>query len=197
MTSEIQEHDKENEYRKEFMLRMYSAFWDCVSRAEDSAWKIMAAYVALFAGLYFFYQIIGAAAVATIFIVFSYTAIAFALRANAWFVRNMGLISNLEKEFLNKEDYEVLIPRFFADKPRFLNWEVWNIQVISYSSICVAFLFYVFPKIDICEHRIIVATFFALGLLLTIICGWHYYNQQRDFCQHAPGKEPVSVAKRT
>jgi hypothetical protein len=43
-----------SDYRKEFMLRTYSAFWDCVSRAEDSAWKIVAAYVALFAGLSFF-----------------------------------------------------------------------------------------------------------------------------------------------
>jgi len=100
---------------------MYSAFWECVSRAEDSAWKIVAAYVALFAGLYFFYPVIGLGGVATIFIIFSYTAIAFALRANVWFLRNMGLISNLEREFLNKEDYEILIPHFFADKLHFLN----------------------------------------------------------------------------
>jgi len=178
-----------SDYRKEFMLKMYSAFWDCVSRAEDSAWKIVAAYVALFAGLYFFYQVIGPGGVATIFIIFSYTAIAFALRANAWFVRNMALISNLEREFLNKEDYEILIPRFFADKLRFLNCEVWIIQAVSYFSVCVAFLFYIFPKIDVCEHIIIVSVVFATGLLLTIACGWHYYNEFKKFCLHAPGKK--------
>jgi hypothetical protein len=196
MKSETQKPD-EKEYRKEFMLGMYSAFWDCVSRAEDSAWKMMAAYVALFASLYFFYPIIGPAATATIFIVFSFTAITLALQANAWFVRNMGLISNLEKEFLEKEDYEILIPRFFASKLGFLNWEVYSIQAISYFSLCVAFLFYVFPKIDICGYRIIVATVFVLGLLLTIVFGWHCYNEFRNFCQHAPGKETASVAKKT
>jgi hypothetical protein len=178
-----------SDYEKEFKLKMYSAFWDCVSRAEDSAWKMVAAYVALFVGLHFFYDVIGPAGVATIFIVFSYTAIALALRANSWFVRNMGLISNLEKEFLNKEDYERLIPGFFADKLSFLNLEICFIQVVSYFSICIAFLCYIFPKIDVCDHQILVSVVFTTGLLLMIFCGWRYYKEFKNFCLHAPGKK--------
>lgn len=185
-----------SDYRKEFMLRMYSAFWDCVSRAEDSAWKIMAAYVALFAGLSFFYQAIGPAGAATIFTIFSYTTIGFALRANAWFLRNMGLISNLEREFLTKEDYEVLVPHFFAKKLHFVNREIWIMQAVSSFLVCVAFLFYIFPKIDICEHRIIVLIVFTLGLFVTIVCGWHYSNEFRQFCLHAPGEELDKIVKK-
>lgn len=178
-----------SDYRKEFKLKMYSAFWDCVSRAEDSAWKMVAAYVALFVGLHFFYEVIGPAGVAIIFIVFSYTAIVFALRANTWYLRNMGLISNLEREFLKKEDYGTLIPHFFADKLRFLNWEIWIIQAVSYFLVCVAFLSCVFPKIDVCEQQILVSVVFATGLLLTIFCGWRYYREFKNFCSHAPGKK--------
>lgn len=177
--------------REQFLLQMYSAFWDCISRAEDSAWKVIAAYIALFVGLHFLYQIIGPAGVATIFIIFSFTAVVFALRANLWFIRNMGLISNLEKEFLRKEDYEVLIPKSFAEnvKMPFLNWEIWIIQAISYFGICIAFLLYIFPKIEICEHKIIVSSVFAASLLFTIFCGWHYQKELRDFSKHAPGRK--------
>ena len=176
--------------RKQFMLQMYSAFWDCVSRAEDSAWKMIAAYVALFAGMYFLYQIVAPGGVATIFIIFSFVAIILSLRANTWFLRNLGLISNLEKEFLDKEDYEILIPRFFADpQTQFFNWEIWMVQAVSYFGVCVAFLFYIFPKIDVCEHRMVVAVVFTIGLLLTIICGLKYYNENKQFFAHAPGKQ--------
>lgn len=176
--------------RKEFMLHMYSAFWDCVSRAEDSAWKMIAAYVALFAGMYFLHGIIGPGGVASIFIIFSFVAIVLSLRGNAWFLRNMGLISNLEKEFLDREDYEILVPRFFANpQSRFLNWEIWMVQAVSYFGVCIAFLFYIVPKIDVCEHKIVVAIIFTAGLLLTMICGRHYYNELKQFFAHAPGKQ--------
>jgi hypothetical protein len=177
--------------RKEFMLRMYSAFWDCVSRAEDSAWKITAAYVALFAGLYFFLPVIGAAGVAVIFTVFSFTAVMFALRSNVWFLRNMGLIGNLEREFLDKDDYEVLMPRFFADNTKipFLNREIWMVQAVSYFAISVAFLVYIFPKIELCEQKIGVAVVFTACLILTAILGWRSHEELAAFTQHAPGKK--------
>jgi len=176
--------------RKDFMLHMYSAFWDCISRAEDSAWKIIAAYVALFVGISYLYQILGPAGVATVFIIFSFAAVALALRANTWFLRNLGLISNLEKEFLKKIDYGTLVPGSFAEHKelKFFNREIWIAQAVAFLGICVAFLFFVFPKIAIFEERIVVSVVFAISVVLTAVYGWYHYSEFRRFMQGAPGK---------
>jgi hypothetical protein len=92
---------------------MYGEYWDNISRAEDNAWKIFASYTALFAGLALIHPIIGDFGFLLLILIFSSVAIAIALRANLWYVRNLGLISNLEQEFLEEGDYGIIVPRPF------------------------------------------------------------------------------------
>ena len=40
-----------SEKRDRFLLHGYDAFWNNVSRSEDTAWKMIAAYSALIAGV--------------------------------------------------------------------------------------------------------------------------------------------------
>ncbi|MEM2112069.1 MAG: hypothetical protein QXX08_09380, partial [Candidatus Bathyarchaeia archaeon] len=120
------------------LLRMYSEYWDNVTRAEDNAWKIFASYTALFAGLSLALPVIGNLGFLALLLIFSFVAIAIALRANLWFVRNLGLISNIEQEFLEKEDYGTIVPCWFRKKTGFLNNEIWWIHIITYITVALS-----------------------------------------------------------
>jgi hypothetical protein len=75
---------------------MYSTFWDNVSRYDDAAWKMMASYAALIAAIFFVYDKIGALWAGASLMTFSFIGLLLNIKHNWWFVRNMGLISNLQ-----------------------------------------------------------------------------------------------------
>ena len=181
------EHDK---YRNELMLKMYSSFWDNVARAEDSAWKMFAAYIGVFAALHFFSSLIGVIGVLVVFILFSSMAVSLMIRANLWYARNLGLISNLEKEFLNKEDYGRLIPRYFGKKPRFLNKEIYNIQGLTYYFINIGVILLLWSKLDPSGQQVVLSLLgicTALILFYGVILCW--YRDYRKFVVAAKGKD--------
>jgi len=183
----LAEHEK---YRIEFMLKMYAHFWDNISRAEDSAWKMFAAYTGIFVGLQFFSSIIGLFGVATLFTLFSFMAVLLMIRANLWYSRNLGLISNLEKEFLDKGDYGRLVPYYFQKKPRFLNKEIFNIQGLMYYLINVGVIALLWSKLDLLHQQIVVLILVICTILLLVygmVFCWH--KDFKKFLAEAKGKE--------
>ena len=56
-----------------------------MSRADESVWKIMAAYAALYAGISFAIDVIGVFTFLVIVIIFSLLVAAIALNENLWF----------------------------------------------------------------------------------------------------------------
>ncbi|MEM2506497.1 MAG: hypothetical protein QXF61_05585 [Nitrososphaeria archaeon] len=109
---------------------MYGEYWDNISRAEDNA-----SYTALFAGLALIHLIIGDFGFLAMILIFSSVSIVIALRANLWYVRNLGLISNIEQEFLEKGDYGIIVPNSFLKKPSFINNEIWWIHIVTYLTV--------------------------------------------------------------
>ena len=183
--------------RKKFVLHMYTVFWDNISHAFDSAWKVMAAYAALFAGLSFAYQFFGAAIVLGVLIPFSFVSVALALNANLWFVRNIALISNIEREFLYDDDYGKLFPEGWKE-PRptgFFNDEIWWVHITVYSSICFVSTVFMFPMIDDCAHQAGIIILFITSFLGTFFYGVHEYYRFKGFEKKAPGRTPQKRAK--
>ena len=68
--------------REEFLLHMYDAFWDNVSRAENSSWTMLAVYGALIAGVGLAQSIITPTGVAFILVVFGYVGSCLSASAN-------------------------------------------------------------------------------------------------------------------
>lgn len=181
---------EDEKYRKEFILRMYARFWDNVARAEDSAWRMFAAYIGIFAALYFFSSLIGVFGVLVVFLIFSSMAVLLMIRANLWYARNLGLISNIEKEFLYKDDYGRLLPFYFKKKPIFLNKEIYNIQAVSYYFIYIGVLLTLWSELNpSCQQVILflLAICTALIFIYGIVCCW--YLDYRRFIVEAKGKD--------
>jgi hypothetical protein len=176
-----------DEDRIKFLLQMHNSYWNNISRAEDACWKMMAAYTALIAGLSLSVPVIGYIGFLEIFIPFSFMSIAIFLNANLWFLRNIGLISNLEKEFLRNVDYNYLIPKRWSKKYSFLNSEPWWVFISAYFFVCLLITLLMFQKID-CTEKISIGFLFLICLSLIILYGKKMRDRYERFKIEAPGK---------
>ena len=175
------------ENRIKFLLQMHETYWNNISRAEDACWKMIAAYTALIAGLSFSIPVIEYFGFLAVFIPFSFLSIAISLNANLWFVRNIGLISNLEKEFLKDEDYDYLIPKRWAEKLPFINDEPWCVFTFVYFLVCLLVTGFMFQKLN-CTEQVIIGSLFSVCLLVTICYGKRMKYRYERFKKNAPGK---------
>lgn len=179
--------------RKRFLLEFYQVCWNNVTRAEEAAWKMFAAYTAIFAGLAFASGTIGIAGFLSVLSIFSFLAIALSLNANLWFVRNIGLVSNLEKEFLRESDYGVLVPKSYKEKIPFFSFgvfEAWWVLIVAYFSISLTVLIVLFPQISDCNQKLLVLAIYLVSLFLTILYGIFLNLRHKKFVKGAPGKQP-------
>lgn len=187
----------EDSDRIKFLLEFYQACWNNVTRAEEAAWKMFAAYTAVFAGLALASGTIGIAGFLSILTIFSFLAIALSLNANLWFVRNIGLISNLEMEFLREPDYGVLVPRSYKKKIPFFSFrvfEAWWILVVAYFSISLTVLLALFPQLSSCGEKILVLTIYLVSAFLTALYGLLLSLRHKKFENGAPGRSPRNQA---
>jgi hypothetical protein len=173
--------------RDSFLLEMYQASWDNVSRNEDAIWKVFAAYAALFAGLAIASKEIDLFTFLLFVIVFGLFGAIFSQHANLWFLRNMGMISNLEKEFLVNGDYGVLVPAEYKDKLRYWNLELWSIMTILFLSIDVLSIAFLSPKMT-CGQILSCSILFVAGLVIVIAYASLLWVKFHEFKEKAPGK---------
>jgi hypothetical protein len=177
--------------RKDFLLQFYDASWDNVTRADDAAWKMFAAYAAVFAGLAVAFSAIGVVGFLSIMTIFSFLAIALALNGNLWFVRNIGQISNIEAEFLLQTDYGVIVPKKYRHKVSFFSlehFEAWWVLIFGYFAINIALLAVLLPQIKDCVDIEYVLSVYTLSLILTVIYGVLLDRRHKRFMKNAPGR---------
>lgn len=181
--------------REEFLLKMYETTWANVTRAEDAIWKGMTAYTAIFAGLSLASSVVGIWGFLILIVVFGLFGMALSLNANLWFVRNIGMISNLEKEFLGEDDYDRLIPAVWKGKVPFLNDEIWTIMTGFFFVVTLAAVSSIGSRLAIHE---IVITFlvFASGLVAVAMYGVWLCGRHTSFIAAAPGGYPKEATKR-
>ena len=169
-------------------MKMYESYWNNINRAEDSLWKIFAAYTALFAGLGLAIDFIGNFGFLFIMTIFSFAGMISALVSNSWFTRNMGLIANIEKELLAESDFDNIMPKVWTTgKVSFLNRENWWIIIALFGAVIIGI------------HVILLDTLpeegFGIQIILDVIgfvfvgIYWGYLSRaHKNFVDSAPGK---------
>lgn len=126
---------------------MYDVFWSNISRAEDAAWKMIAAYSALIAGAAIARPLLTPAGAA--FAIIAFGCIGSCLMANSmlWYSRNITLIGKIESNFLNKDDYGHLIPLRWKEKIPFWTTETYT-----------TLLFFAYPLVAIFTSVLMLGT---------------------------------------
>src|SRR5215831_1382050 len=167
--------DDDRQNRTQFLLKMYEAAWGNITRTDDVIWKLYTAYTTLVIGTVVlsekqlaipFYGV-----VATLFITF--VATTHSLSVNAWFLRNIVIISNLEASFLNAADYGTLIPPRWHPRDRRDNLPFWNQELpallaILYPSSAVLVVWGYWKRMTPAEQK----WSFLLGVILLLFVCW-------------------------
>jgi hypothetical protein len=167
-----------NERRDRFLLSMYDTFWSNINRANDTAWKVFAAYAALFAGLTLARTIIGTLVVGVVIITFSLLAAALSFNSNLWFVRNVALISRIEEQFLDPTDYGKIVPPSWRRKePSFASTEVWWVLAAVYILITLLTAAVLFVSISPVE-QVMLGVYLTISLVAT---GRYERSQERKY----------------
>lgn len=174
--------------RKDFLIKMYESSWNNVNRAEDSLWKIFAAYTALFAGLGLAIDAIGNFGFLFVMTIFSFAGIFSSLTANGWFVRNMGIISNIEKEFLKFNENEVIPKEWMENKVPFFKMENWWIIVALFFIIIIAIHVIMIDKILEQDYGALIVLD-ILGVIFVTMYGIYLQMKHSDFVENAKGKD--------
>jgi hypothetical protein len=174
---------------------MYEVFWSNISRAEDTAWKMMASYTALFAGLSLAITYITVFGFVSIIIVFSFLAVAICLNANLWFVRNIGIISSIEKEMLLESDLDKIIPKSWVErKLPYFSWgaiEIWWVFVPVFVIVPLITLALSYHLLNSCE-QIATDALFVGDLVLTAAYGIGLRGRHLKYLKRVSGSKQAN-----
>ncbi|MDQ3816066.1 MAG: hypothetical protein M3362_00050 [Acidobacteriota bacterium] len=130
------EEQKEKD-RKEFLFKMYEQTWGNINRHLTIIWQSIAALIASVAVLGLVEKNIVPIDIAVGAIVLvSIWLIANLYDANTWYNRNLLIISNIEKQFLDPDDARE-IHYFFKERPRD-NSLVDHLQIQSHFGVVIA-----------------------------------------------------------
>jgi len=183
--------------REDFLIEMYRSFWENVTRSERNMWQMISFYIAIITAIFIAMKgehldIFGGS---LILILFSYWTIYITLTAHLWICRNMGLISNIEKEFLKKNDYGKIFPTSFKRKLTLFR------HPLAYFYICEGLILLTaliaagngviqVGKVECMTWKcIIIILSWILGFLIAIIQLKHHLRKHKEFIEEAPGKE--------
>jgi hypothetical protein len=109
----------ESDRRDEFLKQMYSEMWNNINRHLTVTWQavgVLAGAFAVFFGLAE-RQAISIDIAAAVMVLIAAWQLCHVYDANTWFNRNLGIISNIERQFLTKRD-EKEIEFYFTEEPR-------------------------------------------------------------------------------
>jgi WD40 repeat protein len=120
----------DEEKRMDLILSMYSELWQNIKASQDNIIKLATMLVALIAALSFFYDKIGKVIAVEILLIFSFTALWLTRQQQSQISINIHIASNIEKEFLNYEDYGTLLDKNWISGERMS--PLYNFYILTY-----------------------------------------------------------------
>ena len=156
-----------SDQKKNFEMQMYNQFLNNVRRAEASSWQVFLSYSLFIAIITFLFENnMPNWTLVILIIIFTALAIIMSLSANLWFVRNMYLISRVEKQF---EPYDIIPETWIPLNIKFLNKELYLIHTVFYLIIGLFLGFFFYLK-NIIGYTEIVFIFIALFISVGSLC---------------------------
>lgn len=143
--------DKEK-YRKEFLIAMYKELFNNIDRHISFSWQSIGVF-ATFGFAILMTERFDVHAFISIMLIYVVVVwmLARLIDANHWYERNIHIISNIEKEFLNDDDSEKIHFYFKGKRSKKNQLESIEIQSLGLKLTWIISLFYYVYKIDECS----------------------------------------------
>lgn len=188
--------------RDNFLLEMYNQMWGNINRHIVVVWKsatLLASSLALVGVAE--KELIDRNACYVVMILCVWWFISHTIDSNLWFRRNMAIIGNIEKQFLNRNDgenisYYTVIPHQKFKSKNFFLADHFLIQVmfaIALSAVLMTFHFslYVWPTLNWnSKIDFMLCSPYATFIIATILLVLHWIknkNSYSTFIEKSPG----------
>lgn len=122
---------EDEKLRKDFIREMYRVYWANIARSMEGVWKILAPITVvgtIIVGVHKDY-LPPSLGLSLAFVVI-FWALNMTIDLNSWHRRNLFFLAKVEREFLNEEDYGVLLPvKYRRPKKQWITFYFINLLV--------------------------------------------------------------------
>ncbi|HVY53953.1 MAG TPA: hypothetical protein VHA13_05480 [Gammaproteobacteria bacterium] len=190
--------------RKEFLLHLFDKAWDDIGSTIKVIWQSIVILLGAIATIIFTKaKVIPITTTYTIAIIAIVWMLAHIENAAYWFNRNLAIIANIERQFLNEDDSENIHFYFTAHRPAKMaphfQLQYWFLITIAiclisyYSKVKLPPFFKHFSSSSYCNYIFSSIDFPYLTAILGTICLYYFRNKNinkyNEFKKLSPGKE--------
>lgn len=131
--------------REGFLIKMYEQMFNDIDRHHKIVWQVIGVLIGSFAFIALAEKnIIPIDLAVTMIILVSHWVLAHVYDSNYWYNRNLVIISNIERQFLNKSDLKEIQYYFGEHRKKNVVQTSLKIQLYLVWSVIILFLFYHF-----------------------------------------------------
>lgn len=183
--------------RDEFLVVMYGKMWDNINRHLTVVWEsaaILAGAVAVFALAE--EDTLRFDLACTLLVLVSVWTIMHAFDANSWYNRNLAIIANIERAFLDIKDAEEIHPYFLTHRSHELveHLRIHGFLGVGFSALTLAYHFFIRVRPGLRSplnyfepQRSLPYVVAIVGAIAIGVLRHHYKRQHAKFEKQAPG----------
>lgn len=178
--------------RNEFLISMYNQMYNDINRHILVIWQaigVLAGSATLFVLIY--QKLLDINLGITIIVLFGFWAILTMCDSAFWYNRNLVIIANIERQFLNSDDDKLIHYYFkrhrehsFIDHLRIQFWLVFLVIIIA--------LIYHFSSLQACSPFLLIILPYVVFIVLGIYSLYYWFGDRKkkyeEFVKNSPGK---------
>lgn len=193
MCDKVVNENTEKQGRNDFLINMYNQAFNNINRHIILVWQTISILVGAFLSLFFTEKYnISIWLTSLLLIVYMVWMIAHLIDGNHWFQRNLHIITNIEKNFLTKDDINLIHNYFSKNIKSNKMIESFKIQIILASVIWILMLMYLYYKATLTLSLCLFFIYFLISVILVILLRIYYKSNCKKIeklINDSPGKE--------
>ncbi len=162
--------DDKEKFRREFLINMYNQMFNDINRHITVTWQSITTFVGAFAIFALAErEIISVDIASTLVVLICGWLIAHVIDASYWYNRNLAIIANIEKEFLEKDDLWKIHYYFGQHRPK--NRMIHHLKIQFFFGLTLGLSILIFHFLTI----VIPSLYFSLSLKSIDLSKWFPY----------------------
>jgi hypothetical protein len=171
------EEKTDKQARNDFLINMYNQAFNNINRHIVIVWQTISILAASFVSILLSEKYDISIWISSILlIVYIVWMISHIIDAEHWFKRNLHIITNIEKNFLTKNDLVLVHPYINTDVKYETMIDSFRIQIFFACTVWIFMLVYLFYKASITSSMGLFLIYFCISVILSLILNTYHEN---------------------
>lgn len=171
------EEKTDKQARNDFLINMYNQAFNNINRHIVIVWQTISILAASFVSILLSEKYDISIWISSILlIVYIVWMISHIIDAEHWFKRNLHIITNIEKNFLTKNDLVLVHPYINTDVKHETMIDSFRIQIFFACTVWIFMLVYLFYKASITSSMGLFLIYFCISVILSLILNTYHEN---------------------